>query len=78
MTDGGPRCWILLTEAQATELSVGRVPAAVQALAKTMVDHTFEELKQNARKPVTLARVERGATTPGTGSTAKSATGDVR
>ena len=53
---GGGEYWLLLTEAQATALSVGRVPAAVQALATTMVDHTFEALKANAAKPVLKRR----------------------
>lgn len=50
-----------LTYEQVTELSLGRVPAEIQELAKTLVDWTFEDLRRNAAKPIRLATTAKRA-----------------
>lgn len=48
-----PDLYLLLTEAQAQEVSLGQVSIEVQAMAKSLIDGSFEELlRKNAAKPV--------------------------
>lgn len=51
-----PRFFLQLSATQASALQFGRVPGEVREMARLLVDETFEDLRKNAAKPVTLTR----------------------
>jgi hypothetical protein len=59
-----PLLFLLLTTAQARQVSVGRVPGEVREMARLLADETQEELRKNAAKPVRLAK-QKGASRRG-------------